>query len=358
MKVFFLTPYPIGESPSQRFRFEQYFSILESRGYSYNIQTFHDSNTWRLFFERGHFFSKLSALFKGTCRRLWVVTKLKTTDFVFIHRELLPFGPPLLEWVIAKVLRKKIIYDFDDAIWLTDRPDETWWFRQLKWRKKVGLICRWSFRVSCGNHYLALFAEQFNSRVVVNPTTIETDNLHNPAQVKQKDFSDTCVIGWTGSHSTMKYLEQLGPVLSELEREYANVRVMVIADRKPDLPVKNLVFRPWRIGTEMSDLAEFDIGVMPLPEDEWTKGKGGFKALQYMALEIPAVVSPVGVNLQIVEEGKNGLFAITPDQWRSQLRRLIENPHLRKTLGTKGRDTVVNRYSVRSNAGLFLSLFE
>jgi glycosyltransferase involved in cell wall biosynthesis len=358
MKIFFLTPYPVGESPSQRFRFEQYFSILESSGYSYNIQTFHDTNTWKLFFEHGHFFTKLSALFKGTCRRAWVVTKLKSCDFVFIHRELLPFGPPVLEWVIANVLRKKIIYDFDDAIWLTDRAHEPWWFRLLKWRSKVGLICKWSYRVSCGNHYLARYAKRFNSSVIFNPSTIDTEALHIPTPRKHKEATDTCIIGWTGSHSTLKYLKQLANVLTDLTVENPNVSLMIIADQAPDLEIPKLLFRPWGLAREIEDLAEFDIGIMPLPDDEWAKGKCGFKALQYMALEIPAVVSPVGANLQIIQEGQNGLFAATPDEWRTQLQKLINNPNLRKTLGVRGRDTVVNHYSVRSNSTLFLSLFE
>src|SRR5688500_1091441 len=121
-------------------------------------------------------------------------------DFVFIHREVSPLGPPIFEWILAKVLKKNIIYDFDDAIWLTDRHDESLVFRLLKWRSKVDLICRWSHKVSCGNEYLCRFAANFNNNVVYNPTTIDTENLHNPSFFKQPSgHLDKITIGWTGS---------------------------------------------------------------------------------------------------------------------------------------------------------------
>jgi glycosyltransferase involved in cell wall biosynthesis len=357
MNILFLLPYPLKESPSQRFRFEQYLEIIARHNHTFTIQSFLDTHTWRLFFKRGFFFYKVFALAKGFLRRFLILFSLPQYDFVFIHREASPIGPPMIEWLIANLFRKKIVYDFDDAIWLTDRVNEPFFLRLLKWRSKVKHICKWSYKVSCGNEYLCNYARQFNKRVIYNPTTIDTDTLHNPALYQKKE-SEIIIIGWTGSHSTLKYLEEINLVLSEIENHFPFVRLMVIADRKPNLRLRSLLYKPWSIQSEINDLIVFDIGIMPMPDDQWAKGKCGFKALQYMALQIPTVASPAGVNSLIVDHGLNGFLASSWEEWKSYLTQLICDSDLRFKLGKKGREKVIDRYSVNSNTETFLRLFE
>ncbi len=357
MKILFLIPYPIGESPSQRFRFEQYFSLLSGNGFSYTIQCFLNSPNWKIFFKSGHFLPKALSLINGFTNRLVLLFHASGYDFIFIHREAAPIGPPIFEWIIAKVLRKKIIYDFDDAIWLTDRNEESFLLRIVKWRSKVALICSWAYKVSCGNEYLCSFARKHNSNVLLNPTTVDTQNLHNPAIHVKKESYQKIVIGWTGSHSTLKYLDELFTVLQHLENKYSQVEYWIIADKPPVLKLSHLQFKLWSPKTEIDDLAQFDIGIMPLPNDQWANGKCGFKALQYMGLEIPTVASPVGVNSQIVEHGKNGLLCQTTEEWKKCLSELIENKSLRLAMGAAGRKKVIDHYSVSSNSSNFLSLF-
>ncbi len=285
-----------------------------------------------------------------------MVTWLSYFDYVFIHREVAPVGPPVFEWLIAKVFRKKIIYDFDDAIWLTDKLKEGFIEKIIRWRSKVGTTCRWSYKVSCGNDYLCAYARKFNSNVVLNPTTIDTEGLHNPP--KERVLTDRITIGWTGSHSTLKYLTAIEPVLKMLEKKYPQVRVLILADRKPDLDLESLLFLPWKKESETADLAKIDIGIMPLPDDEWAKGKCGFKALQYMALEIPAVVSPVGVNSQIITQGEDGFICSTPSEWITALEKLVSDYKLRETMGVNGRKKIVERFSVLSNKNNFINLFD
>jgi glycosyltransferase involved in cell wall biosynthesis len=276
---------------------------------------------------------------------------------VFIHREIMPGGPPILEWFIAKVFKKKIIYDFDDAIWLTDKRSEGFLEKTLRWRSKVSLICHWSHKVSCGNHYLANYARRYSDNVVLIPTTIDTDNAHNPDLFPFKT-DQPVTIGWTGSHTTLKYLEDIQAVLKRIESKYPSTKFLIIADRLPKLDLKNLVFKKWSQETEIADLKMADIGIMPLPDDEWAKGKCGFKALQYMALETPAVVSPVGVNTEIVEDGVQGFWCFSESEWFARLEQLILNVEERKQMGKRGRQKVIQHYSVRSNAATFLSLFQ
>lgn len=356
MKVLFLVPYPFDQAPSQRFRLEQYFKILEKRSHSYTIHSFMDEKTWQNIYKSEKNLLKALGIIKGFMSRLLMLFKVHQFDFIFIHREASPIGPPIFEWIIAKILLKKIIYDFDDAIWLPNTSDQNKIAAGLKWHLKVRQICQWSYKISCGNQYLCNFALQFNKNVVLNPTTIDTKKIHNSA-LYPPDNNLKPVIGWTGTHSTLPYLEIIVPVLQQLELQY-DFTFLVIANKTPDLPLKCLKFKFWSKETEIQDLMKFDIGLMPLNDDIWAKGKCGFKALQYMALEIPAVASPVGVNRSIVEDGVNGYLCDTSVEWYNKIEILLRNPELRVKLGQKGRHKVINNYSVASNSDNFLGLFE
>ena len=359
MKILFLVPYPVNESPSQRFRFEQYFDVLRNAGYSVTVQSFLSARAWRILYQAGHRAEKFFSVLTGFMRRFVSAVSAIRYDCVFIHREAAPLGPPLFEWWLARVLRKRIIYDFDDAIWTTDQTNESQLVKALKWRSKVKSICRWSYKVSCGNQYLADFAKAFNANVVVNPTTIDTASIHprNSSIKSAVKKSGRLVVGWTGSHSTLKYLAIIEKVLIRLELEYPHVDVMIIANLPPTIHLDRLIFNPWKRGTEIDDLLNIDIGIMPLPDDEWSKGKCGFKALQYMALGIATVASPVGVNVDIIKNGENGYLASNEKEWYESLSRLINDESLRARLGRKGKETVESTYSVTANLGTFLSLF-
>ena len=292
----------------------------------------------------------------GFVRRLGLLFAVPGYDAVFIHREAAPIGPPVLEWIIAKVLRKRIIYDFDDAIWLKDPVGEAGFIGWLKWQQKVSSICRWAWKNSCGNAYLRDYARQFNPAAVINPTTLDTNRLHN--QVRDQLRPGPLVIGWTGTHTTLRHLDLIWPVLRRLEAEGHDFEFCVIANQPPDAPgLRGFRFQPWGKDTEIADLLTFHVGLMPLVDDPWARGKCAFKALQYMALGIPALVSPVGMNTEVVADGQNGFVCATPDQWYIALQRLLAQPNLRAKLGAAARRTIVERYSVEANTPNFLALF-
>lgn len=356
-KVLIICPYPTGLAPSQRFRFEQYLSHLKKNGFHAVIEPFFSDKAYLALYRSRKILPKIRAIIESYLRRLALLLHASSFDLVFIHRESTPAGPPFVEWFLAKILKTKIIYDFDDAIWLTDKTDESQLEKLFRWRRKVRAICKWSYRVSCGNDYLGSYARKYNSRITIIPTTIDTNDVHKIA-ASSRSQSNKIIIGWTGSHSTLKYLQMIMPVLKSLETKYKNIETLVIADRNPHLPLESFTFRPWHKASEISDLAMIDIGIMPLPDDEWTRGKCGFKALQYLALEIPAVVSHVGVNSVIIHHGKDGFLCDNLQDWFICLEKLILDRDLRKQMGTYGRQQVMCHYSVEANADKFLSLFQ
>lgn len=353
MRILFLAPYPIDESPSQRYRFEQYLGDLDTKGIQYSYKPFLSRAGWAIFFSKGNFFRKIMAVCGGFLRRWGLMFAISRYDFVFIHREAAPVGPPVFEWIIARLYRKRIIYDFDDAIWVPVASENNKIARHIKWFLKVAAICRMSYKVSAGNEYLAAFAAKHCRQVIVVPTVVDTDKVHNKLQ--DQSVSSPAV-GWTGTFSTLKYLDSLVPVLQRLQEKHA-FNFIVIANKDPQLPLKDYRFIPWRKETEIEDLLNFHIGVMPLLDGEIEKGKCGFKAIQYMALGIPAVVSPVGVNAAIVSNWRNGFTASSAGEWEEAIEKLLTDSELRRQFGAASRKEIENRFSVNATKELFINLF-
>lgn len=354
MRILFLTPYPHTSAPSQRFRFEQYYSALNERGILFDREAFWTEKAWKILYAKGRIFSKICWLFYGWLKRLLLAFRLRKYDYVFIHREADPLGLPFFPWLYAKVARKKIIFDFDDAIWIPNASESNRMFIRFKNWNNTKYICQLAYKVSAGNDFLCDFAREVNPNVVYNPTTIDTENLHNRLKNQR---SENFVVGWTGTHSTIKYLEDMLPVFEDLSKEI-NFTLAVICDKKPNFNYPFLKFIPWNKPTEIEDLLQFNIGLMPLTEDKWSNGKCGFKALQYMSLGIPALVSPVGVNTRIVDHGVNGFICSTSEDWKRYITELYYNRDLLYTLSANTRRKIEEDYSVKGNVGNFVGLFE
>ena len=386
--ILFITPYPINIAPGQRFRFEQYLDLLKRNKLDFDFTPFLDEKTNNILYKKGGTLKKTYGVFKGFLNRLFLLTKIKKYDFIFIFREASPIGPPIIEWIIFKLFNKKIIYDYDDAIWLEDPIEKGSLKSKIKYKSKISSICRWSYKISAGNIYLAQFAKQFNANVIVNPTTIDTVGLHNPKLYEQSYQNKTSslgrdldqnenvddyenifseasndlskprpVIGWTGTHSTLQYLELIIPILLELEKKQ-EFTFLVIANENPNFKLKSFRFIPWSKETEIVDLMKIDIGIMPLSDDAWSQGKCGFKLLQYLSLEKPTLASPIGVNTSIIDDGVNGYLCQTNQDWMTYLELLLNDATQRTRLGQSGRKKVVEEFSVLSNQNNFLSLFE
>jgi glycosyltransferase involved in cell wall biosynthesis len=350
-KVLFIVPYPLHRAPSQRFRVELFLPFLEQAGIDYRILPFLDDHTYYVLYSNSSLLKKIGGVLKGFLKRLLALFRIQQYDYIFIHREASPLGPPFFEFFAAKVFQKKIIYDFDDAIWMSDSENKI-----LNWVKaywKIQLICKWAYKVVGGNDFLCSYAGKFNRNVVLIPTCVDTENVHN--RVKDQG-GQPITIGWTGSHSTLRYLDPVVPILKSLSEKFG-VRTVIICNKPPEFSFKGLQYIPWKEATEINDLLQMHIGIMPLQNDMWSEGKCGFKLIQYLSLGIPAVATPVGVNKQIIDQGVNGYLCTETADWQNALACLLTDPLQRKEMGIKGREKIVQSYSMITHKGDFLKLF-
>lgn len=259
---------------------------------------------------------------------------------------------------IARLLRKisrKVIFDFDDAIFTTEAPDENWMGRLRTWHHSRGLakMLRAASRVIVENTYTAAYAERYCPEVSIITGPIDTGRYAPGGEV---DGCGDVVLGWIGSYTSAPYLELIREPLAELGARHHHLRLCLIGEGGFDTDAVPLEWRPWSMETEVRDLRSFDIGLMPLPDDPWTRGKGGYKLLQYLSMGIPAVSSPVGINREIVEDGVNGFCARSHGEWVSCLERLILDRALRHRMGEAGRAKMEACYSLERSSQRLLRI--
>lgn len=349
-KLLVFTPYP-NISADTRYRISQFIPILEDDGWHVNIRPFMDEPFFAMYNSQGKVTEKIIRTLIGFIKRLFQLHNVRKYDAVFIHKEIFPFGPPVFEKFI-KLLCPRIIYDLDDAFW-THPPQ----FRQIgkifRDPHKIEKIVKLSNLVLAGNDYLATYVRKFNKNTILFPTVLDLDYY----KFREEQDDGIVTIGWVGRWSSQVYLMELRNVFKKLSEKFQNVKFLFIGVSQ-DFSIEGIDYEiiDWSLAREISDINLIDIGIMPLPDDEYSKGKCGFKLLQYMALGIPAVASSVGVNTEIVIDGKNGFLASTQNEWEEKLSRLIEWKLLRLELGMNARKTVESYYSMQEQALVLLSL--
>jgi glycosyltransferase involved in cell wall biosynthesis len=354
-KILFIVPHRINRCPGQRFRFEQYISTLQNNGYETTFSPLLNEDDDKIFYSKGKYVHKFYILLKSIMIRLSDLFSINQYDIVFIYREAIMIGSTFFERLYS-FSKAKIIFDYDDSIWLNDTSDGN---KNLSWLKKPSKtkkIIKRSDLVIVGNKYLYDYASKYNKNVEIVPTTINTE--YHKKNLCKIDNSRIC-IGWTGTSTTLKHFQTLEPVLEKIKEEFEDkVYFKLICNTEYENKKLELKSTQWKLNTEIDDLSEIDIGIMPLPNDKWAKGKCGFKGLQYMSLEIPTIMSPVGVNTEIIDDGKNGFLADSETEWYSKLSVLITSSELRNRLGKNGRYTVEKYYSTDATKDRYLKLFD
>ncbi|MEQ9405269.1 MAG: glycosyltransferase family 4 protein [Cyclobacteriaceae bacterium] len=353
IKVLFLTLHRKDRSPGQRFRHEQYLKYLNENGYEIAYSNMLNSTQDRTFYGSGNILGKVLIGISSSFKRFKDLLRAGRFDYIFIYRDAFFFGT-CFEWLFKRS-GAKLIFDFDDSIWLHDENTNQSFFQKLKNPAKTGKIISYCDLIIAGNEYLAEYALQFNRNVVIIPTTID---LEEYSRIDVKKGEKIC-IGWSGSFSTIKHFESAIEPLKLIRQKFGDrISIKVIGDGNYENDTLKIKGLPWKKDSEIKDLCEIDIGIMPLPDDNWSKGKCGLKGLQYMALEIPTIMSPVGVNSDIIQDGVNGFLASSTKEWVEKLTILIEDPDLRLKMGKAGRKTVEKEYSVEANKEKWLKVFK
>ncbi len=359
-KILIIADHRLNRSPSQRYRFEQYLNYFKVNGFDWELSEIISQKDDKVFYSPGNYFKKAWILFKSLFIRLNDLRRAKQFDVIFIQREALLLGSSYFEKQFFK--RHKVIFDFDDSIWLLDTSPENKKFEFLKNPDKTKINIAHAHRVIAGNSFLANYAKQFNPNTIIIPTTIDTD-FHKPKpELRGFDSAQPdkkIVIGWSGSISTIKHFEMAIPALKQIQNKYPDkIEIHVIGQGSYTHPEIKVISKNWSSTTEVDDLNCFDIGIMSLPNDEWVKGKCGLKGLSYMACGVATVMSNVGVNSDIIEHGKNGFLAQTEQEWVNCLSILIENSDTRHKIGEAGRETVVKNYSVNAHKDAYLGVLK
>ncbi len=354
MRVLFLASFPV-QAACTRYRCTQYFDYLRQQGVECTLRPFLSPALFDTLYQRGDHLVKALQLSLSALRRLRDIAAASRFDVVFVQREAALFGPPFVEWLMTKVMKRPMVFDFDDAIFVPYvSPTYGRFATLLKFPQKTVTNIRLSRHVIAGNNYLADYAKKFNANVTVIPTVVDTSQWTPKYETRNTQHALT--IGWIGSPTTTQYLKPLLPVLDELSHRHTFTLKIVGASETFSLngtPIQN---ERWQLDHEITDFQSLDIGVYPITEDEWSIGKSGFKAIQYMAAGVPCVASPVGVNKEIVQDGVNGFLAATPQEWKEKLSLLIEDAALRQRLGAAGRRTVEERYSLQVQAPRLLEV--
>jgi glycosyltransferase involved in cell wall biosynthesis len=345
-RLLFLTPNPI-ESASERYRVHQYLPYLERAGFECTVRPFATRSLHRAI-QRDKLMPKVLLTPLCYLRRMLHLLGISQYDAVVVLRGIFPFPWPALEKMIFR-RHRRVIFDFDDALHIGHRDiGKTKYplIYKLKYGPAVNEMLRHSAHVIAGNQTLANHARSFSCQVSVIPTVVDLDQ-YSPEQPRTP--KEVLTIGWVGSRSTSPYLLEIEPalrMLSEVHPGKIQFRLYGHPHRKLDLP--NFESRPFSLATEIEDLRTIDIGIMPVPDNDWTRGKCAFKAIQYMALGIPTVVSPVGMTTELVEDGVNGFWARTPEEWFRALDHLVRDAQTRERFSERGRKTVQDRYSLQT----------
>jgi glycosyltransferase involved in cell wall biosynthesis len=352
-RVLLLCPHPEGYVPGQRLKYEQYLDIFREEGFEVTVSPFMSEAFQKIVYTKGRNVQKAFWTLAGYARRMMDLLRIRRYDVIYVFLWVTPFGPPLFERLV-RLLSRRMVYDIDDMIYLQDhRSQANPLISKLKGKNKPVYLFRVADTVITSTDSIEDFARRLNPNVVHIPVTINT-RIYTP-RIDYKLAGQQLVLGWTGSYSTSPYLHLLDDVLRKL-REKFDFRLLVMGDENFRIEGIDVQAIPWKESYEVETIRRFDIGLYPLPVNDWVLGKGGGKALQYMALGVPTVATGIGANFKIITPGVDGFLVKTDEEWIEALSALMQDQSLRESIGKKGITTIEEKYSVNSNKFKYLQI--
>ncbi len=355
-KILFICPYPLEVAAGQRLKFEPHFNRLRKEGFEIKVHCFMSLRLWDIASKEGFIFQKIIWTIFGLIRRIKLIFSLRKYDCVYIFMNVFPFGPPILERIYIK-LSKKVIFDIEDNLLTEEIGSINWLASILKSKNKIKYLIENVDKIISSSPDLADKCNSISKKnnAVFIPPTLEEDRFI-PQQRKKYD-NEKIVIGWTGTFSSRACLELIIPELEKLYKK-KQFKFMVIGNFEMKNKNLDLEVIQWSAKDEINQLHNFDIGLYPLPTNDWVSGKSGLKALQYMAVGIPAVCTAIGNVKNFIEHDVDGILINNSNEWVNSLEVLIEDSEKRNRIGKNARAKFIKNYSQKNIFKQYLSSIE
>lgn len=357
-RMLVLCPFPQGVAAGQRLKYEQYFDSWRAEGWHIDVSSFMNMDMWNVAYEPGHLLRKVGGVLRGHARRIRDLFRVHRYDLVYVFMWVTPFGTSTFERAVRRLARR-VVFDVEDNVMVGQalprgyNPNAL--VARLKGPGKAAFLIRSADHVIASSPYLrdhCLQGQGARASTYIS-SSVDTDRF-----VPRGTFpAGKVTIGWTGTFSSRVYLDALRPVFQRLART-VDYRLRVIGNFEYELPGVDLEVIRWSKEKEVEDLQALDIGVYPLPQDDWVMGKSGLKAIQYMAFGLPTVASNAGMTPMIIRHGENGLLVRSDDEWVEALERLVRDADLRRRLGDAARRDAVDKYSTAAIGGQYLRVLE
>lgn len=355
-KIAAFVPNVLNFSPGQRVRIELWEKYLKDAGWDVEFFPFENAALHEILYKKGNPFYKASRIIQCYQQQLSRVLKKISADALFIYREAALIGPALIERIAAQQ-KIPIIYDIDDPVFLPYRSPANGWASLLKFSKKTHKLFQISNHIIAINRLIADYAGKYNGNVTVIPNCIDTEKYKVREEENIGSLENGVRLVWIGSYSTMPNLLSVIEPLKKLQTQHKTT-LLVIGAGQVDLEDVEAEFRQWSEQTEVGDLQEGDIGLLPLNDLEWNHWKFFFKTIQYMAVGIPVVARRMGSNSEVIQNGVNGFLVETMDEWYERLNLLASNRDLRIKMGKAARQTVLDNYSLKTQMPRVVKVFE
>lgn len=351
-RILILCPYPQGVAAGQRLKYEQYLDEWRDAGFDVTVSSFVDRALWDRAYQRGRYAGKALGTLRGQLRRLRDLARIRRFDLVYVAMWVTPFGTPLFEWLTRR-LATRLVYDIEDNL-LSEQGAPSGLRQRLKGRRKARFLLERADHVLTASPFMVDRYRAINraGAVTLIYPSVDTDAFRPRATPSD---SAKPVIGWTGTFSSRPYLDLLRPVLRELARRI-DYRLIVIGNFAYDLPGVDLEVLTWSAEDEVAQMQRLDIGLYPLPDDDWVLGKAGLKVIQYMAFGIPSVSSAIGTATLQVSDGVDGFLVRTDEAWLAVLERLCRDAALRHRIGAAARQVAVTSYSRQATGRKYLAV--